>query len=434
MIVFVSDNGWLQGEHRIPGDKFLPYEESLRVPLVIRGPGVPQGRTVHGQVSNIDFAPTLVDVAGAKPGRTMDGVSLLPTIRNPKRRPDAIEIEALAPLFAADDPRQRLGSALHGRAHRPLHLRGLDRDRREGALRPQDGPVRAREPRRRPRLRVGRGEPGGEARRSSSIAPGKACTGSREDARRAAVVLAVVVLAGARRRRAAARKQGTAPPRRPLLRDLRAQGRAPGRQGDRLEHDRPQRLPGRVVGATSTRTSSPSRTATPLVIKNGPRHFLMDSATAKTGRRQVLPGRARRATSRRSRSATAADLATTPYTERTIKRLNTWHWKKGRKVFELLAPDGSDYVMQSYSQIIDPEQKITDLPSLGERLELPQGWSYTVEPLKQPLTLNAEGSATILQDDLQNTYQRLPRHRDAQEPRRRDDGGDSHHRHRRSPA
>ena len=42
MIVFLSDNGWLQGEHRIPGDKFLPYEESLRVPLVIRGPGVPE--------------------------------------------------------------------------------------------------------------------------------------------------------------------------------------------------------------------------------------------------------------------------------------------------------------------------------------------------------------------------------------------------------
>jgi N-acetylglucosamine-6-sulfatase len=103
MIVFVSDNGWLQGEHRITGDKFLPYEESLRVPLIVRGPGVPKGQTVHGQVSNIDFAPTLLDAADAKPGRTMDGVSLLPTIRDPKRRPNrALEIEALAPLF--EDP------------------------------------------------------------------------------------------------------------------------------------------------------------------------------------------------------------------------------------------------------------------------------------------------------------------------------------------
>ena len=83
MIVFLSDNGWLQGEHRVPGDKFLPYEESLRVPLVIRGPGVPKNQTVHGQVSNIDFAPTLLDAADAKSGRKMDGVSLLPTIANP---------------------------------------------------------------------------------------------------------------------------------------------------------------------------------------------------------------------------------------------------------------------------------------------------------------------------------------------------------------
>ena len=45
-------------------------------------------------------------------------------------------IEALAPLFAGESPDQRLGSPLQRRAHRPLHLRRLDRDRREGALRP----------------------------------------------------------------------------------------------------------------------------------------------------------------------------------------------------------------------------------------------------------------------------------------------------------
>jgi N-acetylglucosamine-6-sulfatase len=105
LILFLSDNGWLQGEHRIPGDKFLPYEESIRIPLIVRGPGVPKGETVHGQVSNIDFAPTLLDVAHAKPGRTLDGVSLLPTIRKPSRRPNRVlEIEALDRLFAGDIP------------------------------------------------------------------------------------------------------------------------------------------------------------------------------------------------------------------------------------------------------------------------------------------------------------------------------------------
>jgi arylsulfatase A-like enzyme len=108
LIVFLSDNGWLQGQHRIPGDKYLPYEESLRIPLIVRGPGVPAGRTVHGQVANIDFAPTLVDAANARAGRRMDGVSLLPTIRDPRRRPNRIlQIEATEPLFRGNIPVNR---------------------------------------------------------------------------------------------------------------------------------------------------------------------------------------------------------------------------------------------------------------------------------------------------------------------------------------
>jgi N-acetylglucosamine-6-sulfatase len=105
VIVFLSDNGWLQGEHRIPGDKYLPYEESLKVPLIVRGPGIPVGQTVYGQVSNIDFAPTLLDFANATSGRLMDGVSLKPTIRDPGKRPDrALGIEATAPLFIGQIP------------------------------------------------------------------------------------------------------------------------------------------------------------------------------------------------------------------------------------------------------------------------------------------------------------------------------------------
>ena len=105
MIMFLSDNGWLQGEHRIPGDKFLPYEESIRIPLIIRGPGVKRNTIVNGQVGNIDFAPTLLDAAGAKAGRVMDGVSLLPTMRRPKNRPDRVlQLEAPHPLFAGPIP------------------------------------------------------------------------------------------------------------------------------------------------------------------------------------------------------------------------------------------------------------------------------------------------------------------------------------------
>jgi N-acetylglucosamine-6-sulfatase len=105
LIMFLSDNGWLQGEHRVTGDKFLPFEESVKVPLVLRGPGIPAGKMISSQVADIDFAPTLVDLSGASPGRTMDGVSLLPGIHNPKKLPDrAIELEAPAPLFEGNIP------------------------------------------------------------------------------------------------------------------------------------------------------------------------------------------------------------------------------------------------------------------------------------------------------------------------------------------
>ena len=47
LIIYTSDNGYFHGEHRIPDEKSHIYEESIRVPLEMRGPGVPQG--VHGQ-------------------------------------------------------------------------------------------------------------------------------------------------------------------------------------------------------------------------------------------------------------------------------------------------------------------------------------------------------------------------------------------------
>jgi N-acetylglucosamine-6-sulfatase len=81
-VVFTSDNGWMQGEHRITEGKRVPYEPSIRVPLIVRGPGVPAGVHLPQIVANIDLAPTIVDLADAVPGRTMDGLSFLPLLKN----------------------------------------------------------------------------------------------------------------------------------------------------------------------------------------------------------------------------------------------------------------------------------------------------------------------------------------------------------------
>jgi arylsulfatase A-like enzyme len=78
LLVFTSDNGYFHGEHRIPFGKTLPYEPSIRVPLVIRGPGVRRGVRVTDLVSNQDLAPTILDATGVEPGLPEDGLSLLP--------------------------------------------------------------------------------------------------------------------------------------------------------------------------------------------------------------------------------------------------------------------------------------------------------------------------------------------------------------------
>jgi N-acetylglucosamine-6-sulfatase len=83
LLIFTSDNGFFYGEHRIPGGKQRPYEESIRVPLLMRGPGIPQGVIVSDPAINVDLAPTIVDAAGAKAGLTMDGQSLIALAQRP---------------------------------------------------------------------------------------------------------------------------------------------------------------------------------------------------------------------------------------------------------------------------------------------------------------------------------------------------------------
>ena len=51
----------------------MPYEESIRVPLMIRGPGFRGGKTVRDLAINADLAPTILEAAGAEAGRLLDG-------------------------------------------------------------------------------------------------------------------------------------------------------------------------------------------------------------------------------------------------------------------------------------------------------------------------------------------------------------------------
>lgn len=80
VVMFTSDNGYFQGEHR-RGDKRLMYEESIRIPLLVRFPGVAEvGATPDEMVLNIDVAPTLLDLAGISPPDVMQGMSFRPLL------------------------------------------------------------------------------------------------------------------------------------------------------------------------------------------------------------------------------------------------------------------------------------------------------------------------------------------------------------------
>ena len=82
-VFFTSDNGFMQGEHRIPQGKGFPYEESVRTPLIVLGPGVLAGKTLTQLVGNIDLAPTMMELAQAEADRIMDGLSLAALLKDP---------------------------------------------------------------------------------------------------------------------------------------------------------------------------------------------------------------------------------------------------------------------------------------------------------------------------------------------------------------
>jgi N-acetylglucosamine-6-sulfatase len=79
-VFFTSDNGFHLGQHRLTTGKWTAYEEDIRVPLIVRGPRVPEGRTLPHLVLNNDLAPTFADLAGAKTPSFVEGRSLEPLL------------------------------------------------------------------------------------------------------------------------------------------------------------------------------------------------------------------------------------------------------------------------------------------------------------------------------------------------------------------
>ena len=81
VLMFVSDNGYNLGSHKLI-HKMAPYEESVRVPMVMAGPGIRQG-VEPAMVIQPDIAPTILDIAGVAAPEWTDGTSLRPLLGGP---------------------------------------------------------------------------------------------------------------------------------------------------------------------------------------------------------------------------------------------------------------------------------------------------------------------------------------------------------------
>ena len=144
-------------------------------------------------------------------------------------------------------------------------------------------------------------------------------------------------------------------------------------------------------------------------FKNGPRGWTIDKVTLPVGPvvnfsgvdtrwwgRGVLPGTSQLA---------AVQNGLKPYTALQSHRKSTFSFAAGKPVFIMEDPDGTPWVMQAWSKIIDPTLTYDDLKNLGSKLKLPEGWKFRVAtPDKELIVSTPLGYHWIVQDDLGNTY------------------------------
>lgn len=145
------------------------------------------------------------------------------------------------------------------------------------------------------------------------------------------------------------------------------------------------------------------------VVLNGPRYFLMNRAASSRKGDIVDIGELQfheLATVDLPALTLLEGTKSKPYVVRVINRTTDFLFNKGNRVYELVDPKGNVYAMQSYALIVDPTLTEPALEKLASRLHLPQGWSYRTRVLDADMHVRANGQAHVVQDELENTYQR----------------------------
>ncbi len=143
------------------------------------------------------------------------------------------------------------------------------------------------------------------------------------------------------------------------------------------------------------------------VFKNGPRGWANDWFELPVGTMRTFEGLEARwmGVVQLPKDVELHKKGSSAYKPTTVARKSQMGFAKGQPVFILESPDGMPWVMQAYSNIVDPNLTYADLQTLDKKLKLAPGWKYRVKVLDQDLTIRAvDGHARIVQDDLENTY------------------------------
>ena len=146
-----------------------------------------------------------------------------------------------------------------------------------------------------------------------------------------------------------------------------------------------------------------------LAWKNPRRFWMMDAATVNlVGEPQELQGLMFNLMARMQMPVgfnPGQDQSAMAYQPMQIRRVSRYEFFAGRPVFLLRSPQGTTWVMQTFTDHIDHDLRESDLPGLAARLALPDGWQYKAATLNQDLTITTDGVANIVPDNLANMYQ-----------------------------
>jgi len=139
-------------------------------------------------------------------------------------------------------------------------------------------------------------------------------------------------------------------------------------------------------------------------LLNGPRYWLM-SHIEKTGGTETERATFGGIEMLRQATVALSSMNPSPYSVNRVDRKAAFVFDAGTPVFELVDADGKRWIMQTYSQTVDPTLTLDDLAGLAGRLTLPDGWSYETRTLEEPLRVDTTTEkASVLQDDLANSY------------------------------